>query len=145
VRHPSADDYNPGRSVRLFVDGVSISGEATDRAWLGRWVSASRQLLETESIAPDIEADAGTHAKSELTIVRAPVDRRMLADAVWRATWPHDRLVLGASRLIGASRESTERSRQHSASPWPVKPRQAMRVSPVFFSAIWRSSTMSGH
>ncbi|MBH0083830.1 MULTISPECIES: 2-succinyl-5-enolpyruvyl-6-hydroxy-3-cyclohexene-1-carboxylic-acid synthase [unclassified Salinibacterium] len=100
VRHPSADDYNPGRCVRLFVDEVSVSGEATDRAWLGRWVMSSRQLLETESIAPDIEADAGTHAKSELAIVRTPVDRRMLAEAVWRATWPHDRLVLGASRLI---------------------------------------------
>ncbi|WP_010205401.1 2-succinyl-5-enolpyruvyl-6-hydroxy-3-cyclohexene-1-carboxylic-acid synthase [Salinibacterium sp. PAMC 21357] len=100
VRHPSADDYNPGRCVRLFVDEVSVSGEPTDRAWLGRWVSSSRQLLETESIAPDIEADAGTHAKSELAIVRTPVDRRMLAEAVWRATWPHDRLVLGASRLI---------------------------------------------
>ncbi|MGV8858969.1 2-succinyl-5-enolpyruvyl-6-hydroxy-3-cyclohexene-1-carboxylic-acid synthase [Rhodoglobus sp.] len=100
VRHPSADDYNPGRCVRLFVDEVSVSGEATDRAWLGRWVTSSRQLLETESIAPDIDADARTHAKSELAIVRTPVDRRMLADAVWRATWPHDRLVLGASRLI---------------------------------------------
>ncbi|MBH0009686.1 2-succinyl-5-enolpyruvyl-6-hydroxy-3-cyclohexene-1-carboxylic-acid synthase [Salinibacterium sp. SWN1162] len=100
VRHPSADDYNPGRCVRLFVDEVSVSGEATDRAWLGRWVTTSRQSLETASIAPDIEADAGTHAKAELAIVRTPVDRRMLADAVWRATWPHDRLVLGASRLI---------------------------------------------
>jgi len=100
VRHPSVDDYNPGRCVRLFVDDVSVSGEATDRAWLGRWVSSSRQLLETESIAPNIDADAGTHAKSELAIVRTPVDRRMLAEAVWRATWPHDRLVLGASRLI---------------------------------------------
>ncbi|QYH34602.1 2-succinyl-5-enolpyruvyl-6-hydroxy-3-cyclohexene-1-carboxylic-acid synthase [Salinibacterium sp. M195] len=100
VRHPSADDYNPGRCVQLFVDEVSVSGEATDRAWLGRWVGSSRQLLETESIAPDIDADAGTHAKSELAIVRTPVDRRMLAEAVWRATWPHDRLVLGASRLI---------------------------------------------
>jgi 2-succinyl-5-enolpyruvyl-6-hydroxy-3-cyclohexene-1-carboxylate synthase len=100
VRHPSVDDYNPGRCVRLFVDEVSVSGEATDRAWLGRWVSSSRQLLETDSVAPDIDADAGTHAKSELAIVRTPVDRRMLAEAVWRATWPHDRLVLGASRLI---------------------------------------------
>ncbi|TQO19506.1 2-succinyl-5-enolpyruvyl-6-hydroxy-3-cyclohexene-1-carboxylate synthase [Rhodoglobus vestalii] len=100
VRHPSADDYNPGRCVRLFVDDVAVSGEVTDRAWLGRWVSSSRQLLETESIAPNIDADAGTHAKSELAIVRARVDRRMLAEAVWRATWPHDRLVLGASRLI---------------------------------------------
>ncbi|EAR24667.1 2-oxoglutarate decarboxylase [marine actinobacterium PHSC20C1] len=100
VRHPSADDYNPGRCVERFVDEVLVSGEATDRAWLGRWVTSSRQLLETESIAPDIEADARTHAKSELAIVRTPVDRRMLAEAVWRATWPHDRLVLGASRLI---------------------------------------------
>ncbi|EPR77099.1 2-succinyl-5-enolpyruvyl-6-hydroxy-3- cyclohexene-1-carboxylic-acid synthase [Leifsonia rubra CMS 76R] len=100
VRHPSADDYNPGRCVRLFVDDVAVSGEVTDRAWLGRWVSSSRQLLETESIAPNIDADAGTHAKSELAIVRTRVDRRMLAEAVWRATWPHDRLVLGASRLI---------------------------------------------
>ena len=24
----------------------------------------------------------------------------MLVEAVWRASWPHDRLVLGASRLI---------------------------------------------
>jgi 2-succinyl-5-enolpyruvyl-6-hydroxy-3-cyclohexene-1-carboxylate synthase len=32
--------------------------------------------------------------------VRAPVTRRALAAAVWRATWPHDRLVIGASRLI---------------------------------------------
>jgi 2-succinyl-5-enolpyruvyl-6-hydroxy-3-cyclohexene-1-carboxylate synthase len=100
VRHPSADDYNPGRCVHKFVDKISVSGEVSDRAWLGRWVASSRQLLETESIAPDIDADARTHAKSELAIVRTPVDRRMLAEAVWRATWPHDRLVLGASRLI---------------------------------------------
>ena len=26
--------------------------------------------------------------------------RRMLVEAVWAATWPHDRLVFGASRLI---------------------------------------------
>jgi len=38
--------------------------------------------------------------RSELAAVREPVTRRMLADAVWRYTWPHDRLVLGASRLI---------------------------------------------
>ncbi len=37
---------------------------------------------------------------SELAAVRAPVTRRALVEAVWRATWPHDRLVVGASRLI---------------------------------------------
>jgi 2-succinyl-5-enolpyruvyl-6-hydroxy-3-cyclohexene-1-carboxylate synthase len=40
------------------------------------------------------------HAKAELAALRAPVTRRFLVDSVWRATWPHDRLVLGASRLI---------------------------------------------
>jgi len=38
--------------------------------------------------------------KAQLAAVRAPVTRRMLVDAVWAATWPHDRLVFGASRLI---------------------------------------------
>ena len=36
----------------------------------------------------------------ELAAVRAPVDRAALVDAVWRATWPHDRLVFGSSRLV---------------------------------------------
>ena len=32
--------------------------------------------------------------------MRRPLDRELLADAVWRATWPHDRLVFGSSRLV---------------------------------------------
>lgn len=31
---------------------------------------------------------------------RAPVTREVLVDTVWRATWPHDRLVIAASRLV---------------------------------------------
>jgi len=38
--------------------------------------------------------------KAEFAAMKAPVTRAILADAVWRASWPHDRLVLGASRLI---------------------------------------------
>ncbi|MDQ2689418.1 MAG: 2-succinyl-5-enolpyruvyl-6-hydroxy-3-cyclohexene-1-carboxylate synthase, partial [Chloroflexota bacterium] len=34
---------------------------------------------------------------------RAPVDRAALVDAVWRATWPHDRLMFGSSRLVRAA------------------------------------------
>ena len=37
---------------------------------------------------------------AELAAVRAPLDRAALVDAVWRATWPHDRLVFGSSRLV---------------------------------------------
>jgi 2-succinyl-5-enolpyruvyl-6-hydroxy-3-cyclohexene-1-carboxylate synthase len=37
---------------------------------------------------------------AELEAIRAPLDREALVDAVWRATWPHDRLVFGSSRLV---------------------------------------------
>ncbi len=100
VRHPSADDFNPGRLVKTFADAVSIVGQPDARAWAGRWVAASRALIEDADDAPDATADAGAHAKAELAAVRAPVTRRTLVEAVWRSTWPHDRLVLGASRLI---------------------------------------------
>ena len=100
VRGPSADDYNPGHAVSAFVDAVTVEGDPAPREWAGRWVAASRDLIAPEETAPDAAADAGTHAKSELAAVRAEVTRRSLAEAVWKATWPHDRLVLGASRLI---------------------------------------------
>lgn len=101
VRSASADDYNPGHRVTTFADAVRVTGDpSTDSAWVGRWVNASRALIQPVDIAPDASADPSTHAKAELAAVRAPVTRRTLVDAVWRATWPHDRLVLGASRLI---------------------------------------------
>ncbi|MCA0218335.1 MAG: 2-succinyl-5-enolpyruvyl-6-hydroxy-3-cyclohexene-1-carboxylic-acid synthase [Actinobacteria bacterium] len=100
VRGASAEDYNPGRRVGTFADSVSVVGEPDARSWSGRWVAASRALIEDIDVAPDITADLGAHAKAELAAVRAPVTRRALVEAVWRATWPKDRLVLGASRLI---------------------------------------------
>ncbi|MBW8871041.1 MAG: 2-succinyl-5-enolpyruvyl-6-hydroxy-3-cyclohexene-1-carboxylic-acid synthase, partial [Leifsonia sp.] len=110
--------YNPGRRARI-VGGVRV-GDGIDvrspevRGWVGRWVFASRRIAEqTEreagaaAAAPDVEkarsfepADALAFAAAELAAVRAPVTRALLAEALWRYTWPHDRLVLGASRLI---------------------------------------------
>ncbi|WP_104162858.1 2-succinyl-5-enolpyruvyl-6-hydroxy-3-cyclohexene-1-carboxylic-acid synthase [Cryobacterium sp. N22] len=99
--------YNPGHRVARFVRAVAATDEAIvvagtreARAWAGRWVMASRSIL-----AQDTELDApafNTHglSKAEFAAMKAPVTRAMLADAVWRASWPHDRLVLGASRLI---------------------------------------------
>lgn len=101
VRGRSADDYNPGHRVSVFTDHVRVDGDdPVDRAWAGSWVAASRSLLGSDDIAPTVDDDAGAHAKAELAAVRAPVTRRALVEAVWRSTWPHDRLVLGASRLI---------------------------------------------
>lgn len=110
VRSASFDDYNPGRRVADFVDAVTVEGEPDGsregRAWLGSWVAASRALLETHNAPPtDIAvsselADMAAFNRAVLAGLRAPVTRRSLVEAVWRMSWPHDRLVVGASRLI---------------------------------------------
>jgi 2-succinyl-5-enolpyruvyl-6-hydroxy-3-cyclohexene-1-carboxylate synthase len=112
VRGPSAVDYNPGHRVRRFVDALEVNGPPdANRAWLGSWVQASRALLESKAVPspgqapgqlqiPSHRQTPGEMAIAQLEVFRAPVTRRMLAEAVWRVTWPHDRLVLGASRLI---------------------------------------------
>ncbi|MFB2596310.1 2-succinyl-5-enolpyruvyl-6-hydroxy-3-cyclohexene-1-carboxylic-acid synthase [Herbiconiux sp. P17] len=93
----------------LTADPEDRSDRAA-RAWTGQWVFASRELLEAAaddvaaplvgSGAPGDLAGQREFARAELAALRAPITRRSLALAVWRATWPHDRLVLGASRLI---------------------------------------------
>ncbi len=107
VRGRAADDFNPGHSVGTFVDAVSVVGQVDDspaaRSWLGRWVTASRSLLEPPAEPSAAELGNAEFARRELAAIRQPVDRRMLVEAVWRATWPHDRLLLGASRLIRES------------------------------------------
>jgi 2-succinyl-5-enolpyruvyl-6-hydroxy-3-cyclohexene-1-carboxylate synthase len=103
----------PGTAPDTAAPGTaaaSVAGARAAREWVGRWVAASRILrdtLDAAETAPDFEAAAsadyrvrGGFAKSELAALREPVTRAMLVDFVWRATWPHDRLVFGASRLI---------------------------------------------
>jgi 2-succinyl-5-enolpyruvyl-6-hydroxy-3-cyclohexene-1-carboxylate synthase len=107
VRTPGVEGYNPGHAVATFVDGVEATGDVSQsKAWVGRWVTASRKLLEQHD-APDIEIATADDPKSQaafgravLAGLRAPVTRRALVESVWRVTWPHDRLVFGASRLI---------------------------------------------
>jgi 2-succinyl-5-enolpyruvyl-6-hydroxy-3-cyclohexene-1-carboxylate synthase len=107
VRGRGAELYNPGRRRGVVAGSVRVEGLGDpDRAWLGRWVAASRALLETDEPS-DLELartdDWGTmakFAKTQLQVFRQSVTRRMLVEAVWRASWPHDRLVFAASRLI---------------------------------------------
>ncbi|WP_066043666.1 2-succinyl-5-enolpyruvyl-6-hydroxy-3-cyclohexene-1-carboxylic-acid synthase, partial [Herbiconiux solani] len=103
----------PGVAV---VDHVTADPEDRSdraaRAWTGQWVFAGRELLAEEEAADEVAAPlvsaggpgdlAGSRdfARAELAALRAPITRRSLARAVWQASWPHDRLVLGASRLI---------------------------------------------
>ena len=108
VRSPGIDDYNPGHRVSRFMEffGHTPDDDAVEaaRSWVGRWVHASRQLLEQDeplgAALTDDYAERAAFAREQLAEQREPVNRRMLVEAVWRASWPHDRLVLGASRLI---------------------------------------------
>ena len=108
VRSPGVDDYNPGRRVTVFADAVTVVDDPdavqAARSWVGRWVAASRELLAVDA-APaaaltDDYVERARFAREQLGQLRAPVTRRVLAEAVWNATWPHDRLVVGASRLV---------------------------------------------
>ena len=105
VRTPGLDDYNPGRRVARLADRVVVVADAEpDPSWVRRWVHTSRSLLEVDegsvsSIGTDY-AERAAFAREQLQRMRAPISRRELVEAVWNASWPHDRLVLGASRLI---------------------------------------------
>lgn len=105
------DHYDPSGSARI-VRSVSIA-ESYDarsmRRWLGAWVVADRALRERRTTvhAPDTKAaretgyrERSAFARAEVATLRKPITRDMLAESVWRATWPHDRLVVASSRLV---------------------------------------------
>ncbi len=103
----------PGERLNLNgrtepVESVRVDPGETDREWLGAWLRASHaQEVDLGPPAPDRDGLAATDpavrrraVNAELAAVRAPLDRTALVDALWRATWPHDRLVFGSSRLV---------------------------------------------
>lgn len=118
VERAGGDPVGRDRDGLRRVSGLEIAADdpaARDslperRAWLGAWIAASRAAAEaasSDAAAPEVDAarsedraERARFARSELAVSREPVDRDILVDAVWRASWPHDRLVVGASRLI---------------------------------------------
>ena len=103
----------PGERLNLngrteTVEAVRVDPGVTDRTWLGAWLRASQsQERDLTTPAPDraglAAMDPAVRRRAldaELAAVRAPIDRAALVDALWRATWPHDRLVFGSSRLV---------------------------------------------
>ena len=96
-----------GRTRATASVTVTGSGDA-DRSWLGAWLEASASSvidLSEDAPRPDglLSTDFATRrdaVRAELDAVRRPLDRELLVDAVWRATWPHDRLMFGSSRLV---------------------------------------------
>jgi 2-succinyl-5-enolpyruvyl-6-hydroxy-3-cyclohexene-1-carboxylate synthase len=114
IQGAEAQAANPSRTAEI-VDVVTVSRDATAKdtaSWVKPWVMAGRAHYESELAAitpdaPDIRAlaseDQATRsafARTEMSVVREPVTRATLALAVWEATWPHDRLVFGASRMV---------------------------------------------
>lgn len=103
-----------GAGEPLQLNGTTLAAErievaaGSDPAWLAAWLRAGRAAsVDLDPPAPDAAglSSADPHTRlpalaEELAVLRRPVDRAMLVDAVWRATWPHDRLVFGSSRLV---------------------------------------------
>ncbi|RZI93011.1 MAG: 2-succinyl-5-enolpyruvyl-6-hydroxy-3-cyclohexene-1-carboxylic-acid synthase, partial [Microbacterium sp.] len=103
----------PGEPLNLngatgAADAVVAASGETDREWLGAWMRASRAAaVDLSPPAPDADGLASAVPSerlgaiaAELGALRAPLDRETLVDAVWRASWPHDRLLFGSSRLV---------------------------------------------
>lgn len=103
----------PGEPLNLngatvAADAVVAASGDTDRDWLGSWMRASRDAaVDLSPPAPDADGLASAVPSerlgaiaAELGALRAPLDRETLVDAVWRASWPHDRLLFGSSRLV---------------------------------------------
>ncbi|MBD7956109.1 2-succinyl-5-enolpyruvyl-6-hydroxy-3-cyclohexene-1-carboxylic-acid synthase [Microbacterium sp. Sa4CUA7] len=103
----------PGEPLNLngtttAAGAVGVAAGTADRDWLGHWLRASRAAsVDLTPPAPDADGLASTEPAerlgaiaAELSAIRAPLDRESLVDAVWRATWPHDRLMFGSSRLV---------------------------------------------
>lgn len=103
----------PGEPINLNgtttpADRIVVDAGTPDRAWLGEWIRASHAAaVDLSPPAPDAAGLSSAVPErrlgaisAELGVLRAPVDREVLVDAVWRASWPHDRLVFGSSRLV---------------------------------------------
>ena len=102
--------YRPTERSRL-VDEIVVAGSGDDisREWGLAWARRSRIALDAQVTEPAADVDgslADNHAarsafaRREMEIQREPVTSDMIVRLVWDATWPHDRLVFGASSII---------------------------------------------
>ncbi|MDF2917252.1 MAG: 2-succinyl-5-enolpyruvyl-6-hydroxy-3-cyclohexene-carboxylic-acid synthase [Microbacterium sp.] len=106
VRGPGEDLNLNGTTTA--VAAVSVPPGEADRAWLGAWMRASRDAaVDLSPAAPDVDGLASAVPQerlgaisAEMAVLKAPLDRESLVDAVWRASWPHDRLLFASSRLV---------------------------------------------
>ena len=74
-------------------------------------MTADRTLRAGRSTVhePDLDAakavgyrERSAYARAETAALRETMTRELLVESVWRASWPHDRLMIAASRLVRA-------------------------------------------
>lgn len=114
VQRDEPEPANPSRTATV-VDKILVDNPVSRelaKQWVVPWVRASRSITEQSAAAldppaPDVAledsddmAERSQFAKTEMEVVRRRVTRRQIAREVWEATWPHDQLVLGSSRMI---------------------------------------------
>ncbi|MGK0722329.1 2-succinyl-5-enolpyruvyl-6-hydroxy-3-cyclohexene-1-carboxylic-acid synthase [Leucobacter sp. W1478] len=110
-RGEGVEYYDPSGDARVVGSARVADSYAPSsmRRWLGAWVIADRALREQRSngyaTSPATSRGAdykqlAALARAEVAALRGPVTREALVEGVWRATWPHDRLMLAASRLV---------------------------------------------
>jgi len=117
VRSRAGEVFNPGHRASHIADAVEVPAGDIDTAWLGTWMRAGHaahdawlaryEAANPAAIAPNVDLSRSTDindmrefANAELAAAKSPVTRELLVDAVWRSSWPHDRLLFGASRLV---------------------------------------------
>lgn len=97
------------------VDAIAVASEPAasdaDASWRALWLQTPH-APDLDPPAPDAaglaSADPAARRRAveaELDAARRGIDRAGLVDAVWRASWPHDRLVFGSSRLVRVADE----------------------------------------
>lgn len=105
VRGTGVTSVLSGRIQVEEADEADLLGAGSSeigRTWIDRWVAAGRALAAERDAerAPDSALSRSAYARAELAEGRTAITRRELVTQVWDRTWPHDRLVVAASRLI---------------------------------------------
>ncbi|MEJ6507125.1 MAG: 2-succinyl-5-enolpyruvyl-6-hydroxy-3-cyclohexene-1-carboxylic-acid synthase [Microbacteriaceae bacterium] len=109
-----SEPANPSRTAHV-VGSIVVSRAPTAEEktqWVKPWVMAGRIAHQAALDAllpapPDLAllesndpATRSAFATQEMGVLRRAVTRGELSLALWEATWPHDRLVFGASRMV---------------------------------------------
>ncbi len=103
---------NYAADVAVIVRDVALAADYNrdaNREWLRMWQAADHACSvsreTSQAVSPPLPQDNGyrelnRYARQKLAEKRAPLTREMIASELWLACWPHDSLVLAASRMV---------------------------------------------